>query len=93
MQMTYQEERQHDEFYGIATTQDAIGEFAANIGGDEGNADRQWLLSDYDVWVRNPHYHGPAQRHPEDDCYDDDECAPPAASGHYVISCDDDIPF
>lgn len=92
MQMTYQEEREHDELYGVGTVQDAIGEFAANIGGEEGNADRQWLLSDYDVWVRNPHYHGPAQRHPEDDSDEDD--TPPAVRGANVQDDgEDDIPF
>lgn len=31
---------------------------------------RQWILSDRDVWHRNPYYTGPEQRHPEDN---DDE--------------------
>lgn len=26
-----------------------------------------WYLTGYDVWVRNPHYRGPDQPHPEDD--------------------------
>lgn len=56
----------------IATYSEAMAEFAANIGGDAGYADRQWILTDYDVWVRNPHYNGPEQRHPEDDCYDEE---------------------
>jgi hypothetical protein len=28
--------------------------------------DSQWVLSDRDVWYRNPFYHGPEQRHPEE---------------------------
>lgn len=28
--------------------------------------DQQWILSDRDVWHRNPYYRGPEQRHPED---------------------------
>lgn len=31
------------------------------------NPDRQWILSGWDVWERNPYYHGPEQQHPEDD--------------------------
>ena len=30
--------------------------------------DRAWVLSDIDVWVRNPHWNGQgSDRHPEDD--------------------------
>lgn len=29
--------------------------------------DQQWILSDRDVWYRNPFYKGPPQPHPEDD--------------------------
>lgn len=29
--------------------------------------DQQWILSDRDVWYRNPYYKGPPQPHPEDD--------------------------
>lgn len=29
------------------------------------NPDQQWILSDRDVWYRNPHYSGPEQPHPE----------------------------
>lgn len=28
---------------------------------------QQWILTDYDVWARNPYYVGPDQPHPEDD--------------------------
>ncbi len=28
--------------------------------------DRQWILTDYDVWEKNPYYVGPDQPHPED---------------------------
>ena len=27
----------------------------------------EWILSDRDVWARNPYYSGPRGRHPEDD--------------------------
>lgn len=29
--------------------------------------DRQWILTDWDTWERNPYYHGEEQQHPEDD--------------------------
>ena len=29
--------------------------------------DQQWILSDRDVWYRNPFYKGAPQPHPEDD--------------------------
>ena len=49
----------------LATYDDAMAEYARNMG--DQRADQQWLLSDYDVWVKNPHYVGPPQPHPEDD--------------------------
>jgi hypothetical protein len=30
--------------------------------------DQAWILTDRDVWHRNPYYTGPAVPHPEDDC-------------------------
>ncbi len=29
--------------------------------------DSQWILTSWDTWEKNPYYHGPDQRHPEDD--------------------------
>ena len=29
--------------------------------------DRQWILTGWDTWERNPFYHGEEQQHPEDD--------------------------
>ena len=29
--------------------------------------ERQWILSGWDTWERNPYYHGEEQQHPEDD--------------------------
>lgn len=42
-------------------------EYAHNVGMD--NTDRPWILSDRDVWYRNPFYNGPAVPHPESDIY------------------------
>lgn len=47
-----------------ATVDDSIREYARNVGCEQ--QDREWLLTDYDSWVRNPFYAGPAGRHPED---------------------------
>lgn len=37
-----------------------------------GDPERAWLLSDFDVWVKNPRYHGPEVPHPEYEGEDDD---------------------
>jgi hypothetical protein len=50
----------------LATKTDACREWAWNVGEDARYADSQWILTDYDTWERNPHYHGPAQEHPYD---------------------------
>ncbi len=55
----------HEEAAGPCTIAEADREFAYNAGMD--NPDRCWILSDRDVWYRNPFYHGPTTRHPEDD--------------------------
>ena len=49
--------------------------------------DREWLLTDQDFWIRNPHYTGKPGRHPEDDHYDE-EVGEPA-----VWADDDGGPF
>lgn len=48
----------------LATMGEAHREWAFNVGGDR--RESCWILSDRDVWVRNPHYVGPAEPHPED---------------------------
>jgi len=44
--------------------QQAIREWVWIVGAER--QDQQWLLTDYDTWEPNPHYHGPDQGHPED---------------------------
>lgn len=44
---------------------ESLTEWAAIAGTDR--PDRCWLLHPMDVWVRNPHFVGPATPHPEDD--------------------------
>lgn len=48
------------------TGSEALREFGNNCGYD--NPDTEWLLSDWDVWVRNPYYSGPRGPHPEEYC-------------------------
>lgn len=43
----------------------ADGEEARELG--RLHPDLQWVLTDRDVWHRNPFYSGPEQPHPEDD--------------------------
>lgn len=59
-----------EEAAGLATPVEAMREYAANIGDDPRYIERAWILTDYDVWVKNPHYAGPPQPHPEDDADD-----------------------
>ena len=47
---------------------DADREYATNVGRDR--RDSAWILSDRDVWYRNPFYRGPPQPHPEDEPLD-----------------------
>jgi hypothetical protein len=49
-----------------ATHDEAMQEFARNVGYEDRHKDYQWILTDYDVWVINPHYRGRPQPHPED---------------------------
>jgi hypothetical protein len=51
---------EHDE---MATPTEAMREFARNYGAD--HPDRAWVLTDFDVWMPNPHYQGPPVPHPE----------------------------
>lgn len=53
----------------LATEGEADAEYAHNVGHD--NPDRCWILSDRDVWYRNPFYRGPARPHPEEDHYEE----------------------
>ena len=47
-------------------TMESVREWAWWAGQEPRFRDQQWLLHDYDVWIENPHYTGPEQRHPED---------------------------
>ena len=56
-----------------ATIAQADIEYATNVGAQR--RDVCWILSDRDVWYRNPYYKGPAEPHPEFARYDDEEYA------------------
>lgn len=49
-------------FHGNAMME-AVREYADVVGYE--NPDRAWILSPYDTWEANPHYHGPRVEHPE----------------------------
>lgn len=53
----------------LATPAEADREYATNVGSQ--HRDGPWILSDRDVWHRNPFYKGPPAPHPEDYCYED----------------------
>jgi len=55
----YEREEEH-----LATPSEAVAEYGRNAGAMF--PDRAWLLHDWDVWVKNPHYVGPPVKHPEE---------------------------
>lgn len=83
----------------FATKSDAVSEWAWNVGHYPRFIDSAWLNHDWDVWVKNPHYTGPVQPHPEDvACGDEDTVsfAPVAYQGDLFeknFEEFDDIPF
>lgn len=76
-----------DESGGLATEASADREYAHNAGMD--NPDQAWILSDRDVWYKNPFYRGPAVPHPEEDEYVS-EVYGPLRPSQYI---DNEIPF
>jgi hypothetical protein len=50
----------------FATMSDAAAEYVINVGRE--NRDREWILSPFDSWHRNPFFDGiSSNKHPEDD--------------------------
>jgi hypothetical protein len=91
----------HEQAMGPSTLAD-LDRADANARG-AARPDRQWVLSDRDVWYRNPFYVGPDQAHPEDE-YGVDETqeayearlaakAARAAAPVAPVDAQDDIPF
>ena len=52
----------------------ALHQYGAAYG--ETMPERAWILTPFDTWEKNPYYVGPPVRHPEDDCYDEEEDVP-----------------
>lgn len=65
----YQREREdalaHDAMTPGEYNRMAVNQYAAVYGAED--TESAWILSPFDSWERNPHYRGPAVRHPEDD--------------------------
>jgi hypothetical protein len=55
--------------YGGTVQQEAHAEMIQIFGSEK--EDCQWILTDFDVWEKNPFYCGPDQPHPEDDYRED----------------------
>lgn len=80
-----------------ATMRDLLGDWARSVGDERPEV--AWLLSDLDVWVRNPYYRGPAAPHPECDEAEMDAfisesmcpARPPVEPAR--VDLDDDLPF
>jgi hypothetical protein len=84
----------YDDYYDerderLATPQEAVSEFAWNAGAE--HAEQAWLLHDWDVWVKNPHYSGPPVPHPESDPLDYEAADP--GDRPYPVDLDDYVPF
>lgn len=60
-------EQHPDDMTELATPREAVREWAWNVGWYPRFIGQAWLLHDWDVWERNPHYTGPACPHPEDE--------------------------
>jgi len=48
----------------LAKPIDAMREYALHVGAE--HPERQWILTDYDVWMPNPFFNGVPGPHPED---------------------------
>ncbi|MGZ5078630.1 MAG: hypothetical protein ACXWHZ_03685 [Usitatibacter sp.] len=64
-----QEQEERD--FVVSSEAECDAAYAREIGAHQ--PERAWILSDRDVWYRNPAYRGPAVPHPESDDYADDE--------------------
>jgi hypothetical protein len=71
--LTMCEEDYYAELEGdhVATPGEACKEYARNAGYEDPS--QEWILTPWDTWEVNPAYTGPRGRHPEDDCYDEEE--------------------
>lgn len=63
-----QEQEERD--FHVSSVSECDQAYAHELGAER--PEQAWILSDRDVWYRNPCYTGPAQTHPEDD-YDHEE--------------------
>jgi len=61
----------HGEGERMTFTAQADRQYAEAKGSER--RDQQWILSDRDVWYRNPAYRGPPQPHPDDEPLDLDD--------------------
>lgn len=63
----------------------ALSQYAGVYGAED--VTREWILSPYDTWHKNPYYVGPPGRHPEDDFDDEEEL--PVRSAQRLARCDE----
>ena len=62
---------EHERDCGTSSKLDFDRDEAYHKGAD--NSDQCWISTGADAWHRNPFYTGPAQRHPEDYDYENEE--------------------
>lgn len=68
----------------------ALRQYAAAHG--EAEPQREWILSPYDTWEKNPFFTGKPGRHPEDD-YDDDRLEDQPVVEAVPYDPNEEIPF
>ena len=56
---------QHEEDFMGCPILEGIREQVQIFGQEQ--KDRQWILTSWDTYERNPYYKGPEQKHPEED--------------------------
>jgi len=90
--MSIQEQEEAD--FVVATDADWDRAEARDLG--ERNVEVEWVLTDRDVWHKNPFYTGEPGRHPEDDWCEEAEFTADNYPDLEVTSpgiFEDDIPF
>jgi hypothetical protein len=55
--------------------------------------DKQWILSSWDSWERNPYYVGPEQPHPESNYPDDEPQQLPPPPAEIYLDNENNYPF
>lgn len=97
--MFYNVQEQEERDFHVSSIADCDRAYAHEVGAN--HPEWAWVLSDRDVWYRNPSYKGAPQPHPDDAEYESENDAahePEQAEASNAAQAqhddrDDDIPF